>query len=203
MTDYPDEHAACVGFEWDAGNVDKNWERHRVSAAEAEQVFFQRPLLIAPASRHSSSEPRYAALGRTTAGRRLTVVFTIRERLIRVISARPMSRRERGLYEPREEDPVISERAQRFPTEDEERDFWAEHDVVDYFDWERSVTGSFPALKPSTQSISLRLPKALLEDLKVLANERDVPYQSLMKIFLAERVARERSGMRDRRDRTV
>jgi predicted DNA binding CopG/RHH family protein len=80
----------------------------------------------------------------------------------------------------------------KFRSEDEERDFWAENDVVDYFDWERSVPGSFPALKPSTKAISVRLPQALLEELKALANEQDVPYQSLLKIFLAERVARER-----------
>lgn len=84
------------------------------------------------------------------------------------------------------------EKMPKFRTEDEERDFWAEHDVVDYFDWENSVRGSFPALKPSTTTISLRLPQALLEELKAMANERDVPYQSLLKIFLAERVARER-----------
>jgi predicted DNA binding CopG/RHH family protein len=80
----------------------------------------------------------------------------------------------------------------RFRSEDEERRFWAEHDVVDYFDWERAVPGSFPALKPSTATISLRLPEAMLDELKALANERDVPYQSLLKVFLAERIARER-----------
>jgi predicted DNA binding CopG/RHH family protein len=80
----------------------------------------------------------------------------------------------------------------KFQTEDEEREFWATHDVVDYFDWDNAFDGSFPNLKPSTTTISLRLPQALLDDLKALANERDVPYQSLMKIFLAERVARER-----------
>ncbi len=85
-----------------------------------------------------------------------------------------------------------SERVPRFQSEDEEREFWAEHDVVDFFDWDNSVRGSFPALKPSTTTISLRLPKGLLEELKALANERDVPYQSLLKVFLAERVARER-----------
>jgi len=92
----------------------------------------------------------------------------------------------------RKKKPVVKESLPKYRTEDEERDFWAEHDVVDYFDWERSVPGSFPALKPSTKTISVRLPQALLEELKALANERDVPYQSLLKIFLAERVARER-----------
>ena len=83
-----------------------------------------------------------------------------------------------------------------FQNEERERDFWAEHDVVDYFDWDNAVKGSFPALKPSTTPISLRLPAGLLEELKVLANERDVPYQSLLKVFLAERIARERSARR-------
>ena len=80
----------------------------------------------------------------------------------------------------------------KFQSEDEERDFWAEHSALDYFDWENAVEGSFPKLKPSTTTISLRLPQALLDELKTLANERDVPYQSLLKIFLAERVAWER-----------
>jgi len=93
----------------------------------------------------------------------------------------------------RKKKPVVRESRARFRTEDEEREFWAEQDVVDYFDWENSVEGSFPALKPSTQTISLRLPRPLLEDLKTLANERDVPYQSLLKVFLAERIARERT----------
>jgi uncharacterized DUF497 family protein len=99
MGELPEELAACTGFEWDAGDVDKNWERHRVSAWECEQVFFQRPVLIAPDVRHSRHELRYVALGRTASGRRLTIVFTIRETRIRVISARPMSRRERRVYE--------------------------------------------------------------------------------------------------------
>ena len=99
MSEWPGELARCTGFEWDAGNIDKNWERHQVSAAECEQVFFQRPVLIAADTKHSQTEPRFAALGHTAAGRLLSIVFTIRGTLIRVISARPMSRRERRLYE--------------------------------------------------------------------------------------------------------
>ncbi|HYN36114.1 MAG TPA: BrnT family toxin [Actinomycetota bacterium] len=91
--------ASCTGFEWDAGNAGKNRERHQVSDGECEQVFFQRPILIAPDTTHSRDEPRYAALGQTAVRRRLTIVFTIRGESIRVISARPMSRRERRLYE--------------------------------------------------------------------------------------------------------
>ena len=99
MAGLPEKLAACTGFEWDAANVDKNWQRHEVSPGECEQVFFQRPIRIAPDREHSQSEPRYAALGQTAAGRLLTIVFTIRGTLIRVISARAMSRRERKVYE--------------------------------------------------------------------------------------------------------
>lgn len=78
-----------------------------------------------------------------------------------------------------------------FKNEDEEREFWATHDSTDYIDWSKAEEVIFPNLKPSTESISLRLPKYLLARIKELANFRDVPYQSLMKIFLAERVEKE------------
>lgn len=197
MNGFPEQLEACTGFEWDVGDVDKNRESHGVSNADCEQVFYQRPFLIAPDLEQSQDEPRYAALGRTADGRRLTIMFTIRGTLIRVISARPMSRCERRVSK-RKNKPRVREPVPEFRSEDEEREFWAEHDVVDYFDWESSVPGSFPALKPSTRTISLRLPKALLEDLKALANERDVPCQSLLKVYLAERVARERGRLRRR-----
>jgi uncharacterized DUF497 family protein len=94
-----DDLQACKGFQWDEGNVSKNWERHQVTAAECEEVFFNRPLLAAQDERHSALEPRFFALGVTDAGRRLFVVFTLRGQAIRVISARDMSRREREAYE--------------------------------------------------------------------------------------------------------
>ncbi len=75
-----------------------------------------------------------------------------------------------------------------FKNEAEERRFWQTHDSADFMDWNGAVTPSFPKLKPSTQTISLRLPELLLEDLKRLANKRDVPYQSLLKTFLADRI---------------
>lgn len=79
----------------------------------------------------------------------------------------------------------------RFKNEDEERDFWATHDSTDYIDWSKAEEAIFPNLKPSTETISLRLPGYLLWRIKQLANAKDVPYQSLMKIFLAERVQQE------------
>ena len=84
------------GFEWDDGNASKKWTRHRVTQTEAEQVFLNRPLVVATAS--SLRESRQFAFGRTDGGRLLTIVFTTRGRLLRVISVRPMSRRERRGY---------------------------------------------------------------------------------------------------------
>lgn len=76
-----------------------------------------------------------------------------------------------------------------FKTEDEEREFWATHDSADYLDWRNAQKAVFPNLKASTSHISIRLPQSLLDELKAAANARDVPYQSLMKIWLAEKVA--------------
>jgi len=82
----------------------------------------------------------------------------------------------------------------RFESEAEEREFWETHDTTPYVDWRRGGVAAFPNLKPSTTTISLRLPVPLLAELKVLANKRDVPYQSLLKVFLAERVAAEQAA---------
>ena len=79
----------------------------------------------------------------------------------------------------------------KFKTENEERKFWATHDATDYFDLSKPVELDLSKLKPTTKSISLRLPVYLLSRIKEIANSRDVPYQSLMKIFLAERVEKE------------
>jgi hypothetical protein len=93
---------SCTGFDWDDANADKNWERHRVTPGEAEDVFFHEPLVIRGDLRHSKREKRYYALGQTAAARRLFVVFTLRRTLIRVISARDMNRNEVSTYERRE-----------------------------------------------------------------------------------------------------
>jgi uncharacterized DUF497 family protein len=94
----------CTGFDWDDANSHKNWERHRVAPAEAEDVFFREPLVVRSDLRHSKDEKRYYALGQTGGGRRLFVVFTIRRKLIRVISARDMNRNETETYERYEEE---------------------------------------------------------------------------------------------------
>jgi predicted DNA binding CopG/RHH family protein len=76
----------------------------------------------------------------------------------------------------------------KFKTEAEERKFWETHDSTDYIDWSKAERVRFPNLKPSTTAISIRLPLGLLEQIKIAANKRDVPYQSLIKMWLAEKV---------------
>lgn len=94
----PDPLDACTGFDRDQANVEKNRESHRVAFWEAEEVFFNDPLLVRPVPSHSKREVRHMALGTTDAGRLLFISFTVRRRLIRVISARDMARKEAMTY---------------------------------------------------------------------------------------------------------
>ena len=79
----------------------------------------------------------------------------------------------------------------KFESEDHERDFWETHDSTDYLDWNKAERVTLSNLKPSTKTISIRLPESMLDELKLLANKRDVPYRALLKIFLAERIDQE------------
>jgi uncharacterized DUF497 family protein len=90
---------ACEGFQWDDGNLLKNWEKHRVTAMECEQVFFHQPLLAFADEQHSGVEQKIFLLGQTDEQRKLFVVITFRGRLIRGISPREMSRKERTIYD--------------------------------------------------------------------------------------------------------
>jgi predicted DNA binding CopG/RHH family protein len=85
----------------------------------------------------------------------------------------------------------MKKRLPRFANEDQEREFWAQHDSADYLDWKKGERVILPNLRPTSQTISLRLPKPMVDRLKLLANKRDVPYQSLLKIFVAERLKAE------------
>lgn len=89
----------CVGFDWDDANTIKNWERHQVTPEEAEDVFFNEPLIVRSDIRHSQGEKRYYALGQTESGQRLFVSFTVRRKLIRVISVRDMNDKEQAIYD--------------------------------------------------------------------------------------------------------
>jgi uncharacterized DUF497 family protein len=88
-----------VGFEWDTGNALKNMDKHGISSEEAESVFAQEEILVLKDERHSQSEERWHAFGRSNQDRLLSVTFTVRKNLLRVISARPMNKRERKHYE--------------------------------------------------------------------------------------------------------
>ncbi len=88
----------CVGFQWDAGNSEKNCISHQVSKSECEQIFFNQPLIIGDDEKHSQLEVRYYSLGQTDSGRLLFIVSTIRDELIRIISARDMSKKEKEVY---------------------------------------------------------------------------------------------------------
>jgi predicted DNA binding CopG/RHH family protein len=79
----------------------------------------------------------------------------------------------------------------KFKSEDKEREFWSKEDSTEYIDWKSAKNIILPNLKPSLKTISLRLPELMLSELKLLANKRDIPYQSLLKIFLAERIEKE------------
>jgi hypothetical protein len=94
---------SCTGFDWDDGNIQKNWERHQVTPEEAEDVFLGEPLVVSSDVGHSQREKRYYALGQTSRGRRLFVAFTVRRKLIRVISVRDMNRSEQEVYTRHEE----------------------------------------------------------------------------------------------------
>ena len=85
----------------------------------------------------------------------------------------------------------MNKKIPKFKNEDAEREFWAAHDSTGYIDWKKAKRVVLPELKPSVKTISLRLPEAMLEELKLLSNKRDVPYQSLLKIFLSERIRKE------------
>lgn len=84
----------------------------------------------------------------------------------------------------------------KFRSEAEEREFWRTHDSSDYLSWEDATEITLSKLKPSTRTISLRLPESMIEELKVLANKQDIPYQSLLKVFLAERLEEEMESIR-------
>ena len=86
---------------------------------------------------------------------------------------------------------VKKETIPKFRNEDEEREFWASHDSTDYIYWSEAKEIIMPNLKPTLKTISIRLPEIMIEELKLIANKRDIPYQSLMKMFLAERVEKE------------
>ncbi|MCJ7666651.1 MAG: BrnT family toxin [Actinobacteria bacterium] len=94
----------CTGFQWDKGNIEKNWLKHGVSSSECEQVFFNLPLVSYEDIKHSEEENRYYTLGKTDTNRFLFIVFAVREDQVRIISARDMNKKERQVYKNYEKD---------------------------------------------------------------------------------------------------
>lgn len=99
MEDIFDILSGCSGFEWDEHNSEKIWGKHKVTPSECEETFFNPPLIVAGDVKHSQKETRFYSLGHSNAGRMLFVVFTVRQGLIRIISARDMNRKERKVYQ--------------------------------------------------------------------------------------------------------
>jgi len=97
---------------------------------------------------------------------------------------------------------LVKKTLPKFKNEDAEREFWADHDSTEFIDWRSRRRVTLPNLKPSSQTISLRLPKPMLDRLKLLANKRDVPYQSLLKMFVAERLTAEFEKMDSKESRS-
>ena len=157
-------------------------DKHGASASEAEQVFFDDRLLVAPDSRRSDKEPRLRALGQTIEGRLLHVTFTLREKGTRSVLS-PHATRVAGKGK------LMKTRARTFKSEAQERAYWESHDSAGEVDWSKAERVRLPNLKPTTQSISLRLPMHTLERIKAAAHVRDVPYQSLIKVWLEEKLS--------------
>lgn len=107
MKDWTDILALAEGFEWDEGNIRKNWEKHRVSHIESEEIFLNSPIIVKKDEPHSTSESRHFALGKTDTDRMLFIVFTLRGTKIRIISARDMNRKEKRIYAQTQEDTQV------------------------------------------------------------------------------------------------
>jgi len=166
-------------FDWNKGNINKNLVKHKVDFRETEEIFFNRPVKFYLDKLHSQTEVRYTALGITNKKRILIISYTIRTNKIRIISAKMAK----------------VKRIPKFKNEDEERDFWDKHDFADYFDLFKPVEMDLSELKPSTKPITVRLTESLIASLKQLAHKKDVPYQSLMKIYLEKAVERDYQRM--------
>jgi uncharacterized DUF497 family protein len=107
MIDWTDILSFAQDFEWDEGNIKKNWERHGVSHIECEEIFFNKPIIVKKDELHSTREDRYFVLGKTDTGRMLFIVFTLRGNKIRIISARDMNRKEKIIYEKIQKDTQV------------------------------------------------------------------------------------------------
>ncbi len=157
---------------------------------ECEEVFQDEKAQIFPDFRHSQREERKAVLGVTKQGKLLRISFTVRRKQIRVISARPIIEKNGNCMAKGKKKKEFVVPA--FKNEDDERDFWDKVDLSDYFDKSDMRPVMFPNLKPTSASVSIRIPQYLLMRVKGRANALDVPYQSLMKQYIARGVSKDK-----------
>lgn len=169
-------------FEWAWGNTTHLWERHQVRPFEAEEAITDLHAIVEPDELHSQEEKRFAVIGKTRKHRLLFLVFTIRTKRIRVLHARTAKREEVQLYEEKTS-------AAYFKDEEEEHIFWENIDLSEYYeakDFKHFDLEQF--LKehgqPKSTRVTMRLPAELVSKVKQQAEEMDVPYQSLMKLYI-------------------
>lgn len=174
-----EQFSGPIEFEWDEGNNDKNSQKHGVSNHETEEAFTKGCIII-PDIKHSVYEDRQILFGKTSQGILLFVVFTLRIKKIRIISSRRANAKEKNGMKKK------LKKLPRFKDEAEEARFWHTHSPLDYFDMSQATPVLFPNLKPTSRSISLRLPEYIINQVKIQANRLDVPYQSLMKQYIAK-----------------
>ena len=177
-------------FEWDKGNIGKN-QKHKVGDKEAEEIFFNGEKFTFKDKVHSQGEERFRVLGKTRGERLLFVVFTKRGRKIRIISARNINKKAPFVETTEGQGGFIMKKPLKIPkfkNEDEERKFWWDLDLSEYFETSDFERVSFPNLKPTTKPISIRIPEYLLNLVKEKANEINIPYQSLIKEYIKKGV---------------
>jgi uncharacterized DUF497 family protein len=172
-------------FDWDLGNLDKNYIKHGITPNEAESIFIDLKLQVTPDIKHSGKEKRYIAFGKSNKHNVLFAAFTLRQTTIRIISAeRPTKKK--GVSMKNIKKPNLK-KIPKFKSEKEEREFWWTHDSTQYVDFSKREHWIFPNLQLTTRPITIRLPAGLVDIIKVKANSMDIPYQSLIKQTLHER----------------
>ena len=163
-------------FQWDEGNGQKNFVRHGITREESEQVFFN-PYVLKPDKIHSSREDRFHLIGKTDAGKILFMSFTIRNNKIRIISAQPRIKKKGKLMKKLKKTPI-------FKNEDREKAFRDNHSSMDYIDWSKAKKGIFFNVKPTTRTISIRMPAITLAQLKLSGQAYGCAVQSLIKQYV-------------------
>ncbi len=169
---------AVLSFEWDKGNEEKNWIKHKVTAEEAEEPFFTEDYIVLEDEQHSSDEEkRYILLGKTS--RKTCYLLSLPYAVKRYGLSLLEEQIKRRCYFMKK-----SLNLPKFKDEDAERDFWDKIDITEYFEPKDAKRFVFPNLKRTNKAISIRLPEPLIEEAKEKAHKLDVPYQKLMREVL-------------------